>query len=407
MKIAVFHNLPSGGAKRALYGTIDYLVHKGHSVEAYLPSTANEDFLPLTELLDEVHQYQVKNTMGGWLYSTFKYVPPFVKTISLSDLEATQRDIAGIINDSDHDVVLCEQDQYTLSPFFLKYIKKPTVYYCQQPTRDEAILKKLEKMVENQPNKLKGAVFNYSDKRDLNIDMENAQHAKYILANSYFSRESILKGYGLNSYVSYLGIDTNIFKRENLPVEDHVLSVGTITPTKGYDFLIESLSLVKPELRPKLIIAANHSIPEWKNYVVELARQLDVNLEIMDMVDDEKLVELYNTSKLVLYAPYLEPFGLVPIEAMGCGTPVIGVKEGGVRETVLENQTGILVERDPQKFADAITQTLNNQTKLYDMGRNGMKEVERFWTLEHAGERIEKHLENAIKTHEPNQNPGE
>ena len=404
MKIAVFHNLPSGGAKRALYGTIDYLVHKGHSVEAYLPSTANEDFLPLTELLDEVHQYQVKNTMGGWLYSTFKYVPPFVKTISLRDLEATQRDIAGIINDSDHDVVLCEQDQYTLSPFFLKYIKKPTVYYCQQPTRDEAILKKLEKMVENQPNKLKGAVFNYSEKRDLNIDMENAQHAKYIVANSYFSRESILKGYGLNSYVSYLGIDTNIFRRENVPVEDHVLSVGTITPTKGYDFLIESLSLVKPELRPKLIIAANHSIPEWKNYVVELARQLDVNLEIMDMVDDEKLVELYNTSKLVLYAPYLEPFGLVPIEAMGCGTPVIGVKEGGVRETVLENQTGILVERDPQKFADAITQTLNNQTKLYDMGRNGMKEVERFWTLEHAGERIEKHLENAIKTQKTKQN---
>ncbi|ADZ09548.1 glycosyl transferase group 1 [Methanobacterium lacus] len=406
MKIAVFHNLPSGGAKRALYGTVDYLIHKGHNVEAYLPSTANEDFLPLSELVDEVHLYHVKNTIGGWLYSSFKYVPPFVKTISLRDLEATQRDIAGIINDSDHDVVLCEQDQYTLSPFFLKYIKKPTVYYCQQPTRDEAILKKLEKMVENQPNKLKGAVFNYSDKKDLKIDMENAQHAKYILANSYFSRESILKGYGLNSYVSYLGIDTNIFRRMEVPVEDHVLSVGTITPTKGYDFLIKSLSLVKPEVRPKLIIAANHSVLEWKNYIVELAKQLDVNLEIMDMVDDEKLVELYNTSKLVLYAPYLEPFGLVPIEAMGCGTPVIGVKEGGVRETVLENQTGILVERDPQKFADAITQTLNNPTQLYDMGRNGIKEVERFWTLEHAGERIEKHLENAIKTHEHSQKQG-
>ncbi len=166
MKIAVFHNLPSGGAKRALYGTIAYLIHKGHSVEAYLPSTANEDFLPLKELVDEVHLHQVKNTVGGWLYSTFKYVPPFIKTISLRDLEATQREIAGIINDSDHDVVLCEQDQYTLSPFFLKYIKKPTVYYCQQPTRDEAILKKLEKMVENQPNKIKGAVFNYSDNKD-------------------------------------------------------------------------------------------------------------------------------------------------------------------------------------------------------------------------------------------------
>lgn len=404
MKIAVFHNLPSGGAKRALYGTINYLIHKGHSVEAYLPSTADEDFLPLNELVDEVHLHQVKNTMGGWLYSSIKYVPPFIKNISLRDLEATQRDIAGIINDSNHDVVLCEQDQYTLSPFFLKYIKKPTVYYCQQPTRDEAILTKLEKMVENQPNKIKEAIFNYSDNRDQKIDIQNAQHAKYILANSYYSRESILKGYGLNSYVSYLGIDTAIFRSTNLPVEDHVLSVGTITPTKGYDFLIESLSLIKPESRPKLIIAANHSVSEWKNYIVNLADKLDVNLEIMDMVDDEKLVELYNTSKLVLYAPYLEPFGLVPIESMGCGTPVIGVKEGGVRETVLENKTGVLVERDPQKFADAVTQTLNNKTKLHEMGKNSIKEVERFWTLEHAGERIEKHLENAIKTQKTKQN---
>jgi glycosyltransferase involved in cell wall biosynthesis len=399
MKIAVFHNLPSGGAKRALYGILDYLVHQGHSVEAYVPSTANEDFLPLKELVDDVHVYPVKNTIGGWLYSSVKYVPPFIKTISLRDLENTEKEIAGIINDSDHDVVLSEQDQYTLSPFFLKYIKKPTVYYCAQPTRDEAILKKLEKMVEHQPNKLKGAIFNYSDNRDHKIDIENAGYSNYILTNSYYSRESILKEYGLNSYVSYLGVDTKIFKKIDIPDEDYVLSVGTITPTKGYDFLIESLSIITPEKRPKLVIVANHSLEEWENYIVDLAHKLDVKLEIMDMVDDKKLVELYNASKLVLYAPYLEPFGLVPIEAMGCGKPVIGVKEGGVRETVIDNKTGVLVQRDPQKLADAITETINNKTKLHEMSKTSIKEVYRYWTLEHAGQRIEWHLKNAIKTY--------
>lgn len=411
MKIAVFHNLPSGGAKRALYGTLNYLIQQGHTIEAYVPSTANEDFLPLKDLIDDVHVHHVANSLGGWLYSSIKYIPPFIKTISLRDLEATEREIAGIINDSDHDVVLCEQDQYTLSPFFLKYIKKPTVYYCQQPTREEAILKKLEKMVEHQPNKIKESLFNYSDKQDFKIDKNNAEHARYILANSYFSRESILKSYGLNSYVSYLGIDTGMFKKINIPGnipgedlvspgEDYVLSVGTITPTKGYDFIIESLSLIAPESRPKLVIAANHSLEEWKNYIVELAKKLNVDLEIMDMVDDKKLVELYNTAKLVLYAPYLEPFGLVPIEAMGCGTPVIGVKEGGIRETVLDNVTGILVERDTKQFAETVTKTLKNKTKLYEMGENSIKEVERFWTLDHAGERIEWHLKNAVKTYQ-------
>ena len=396
MNIAVFHNLPSGGAKRALYGMLDYLIKSGHTVDAHVPSTANENFLPLTDLVENVNLYKVKTSIGGSLYSSIKYVPPFIKQISLRDLENTEKEIAETINSGDYDVVLCEQDQYTLSPFFLKYIKKPTAYYCQQPTRDEAILKKLSEITKDQPNIFKKFVFNYADKRDLKIDIKNAGYATYILANSYFSRESILRGYGLNSYVSYLGIDTNLFKPIEILKEDFVLSVGTCTPTKGYDFIIKSLSLIEPEQRPRFVIAANHSVPEWKNYIEELAAKLEVKLEILDMVDDEKLLNLYNSAKVVLYAPYLEPFGLVPIESMGCGTPVIGVKEGGVRETVVHNKTGILVERDEKLFAKAVKETMEDTNKLEKMSQISVDTVNNFWTLKHAGERIEWHLENAM-----------
>jgi len=396
MNIAVFHNLPSGGAKRALYGMLDYLIKSGHTVDAHVPSTANENFLPLTDLVENVNLYKVKTSIGGSLYSSIKYVPPFIKQISLRDLENTEKEIAETINSGDYDVVLCEQDQYTLSPFFLKYIKKPTAYYCQQPTRDEAILKKLSEITKDQPNIFKKFVFNYADKRDLKIDIKNAGYATYILANSYFSRESILRGYGLNSYVSYLGIDTNLFRPIEILKEDFVLSVGTCTPTKGYDFIIKSLSLIEPEQRPRFVIAANHSVPEWKNYIEELAAKLEVKLEILDMVDDEKLLNLYNSAKVVLYAPYLEPFGLVPIESMGCGTPVIGVKEGGVRETVVHNKTGILVERDEKLFAKAVKETMEDTNKLEKMSQISVDTVNNFWTLKHAGERIEWHLENAM-----------
>ena len=396
MNIAVFHNLPSGGAKRALYGMLDYLIKSGHTVDAHVPSTANENFLPLTDLVENVNVYKVKTSIGGSLYSSIKYVPPFIKQISLRDLENTEKEIAETINSGDYDVVLCEQDQYTLSPFFLKYIKKPTAYYCQQPTRDEAILKKLSEITKDQPNIFKKFVFNYADKRDLKIDIKNAGYATYILANSYFSRESILRGYGLNSYVSYLGIDTNLFRPIEILKEDFVLSVGTCTPTKGYDFIIKSLSLIEPEQRPRFVIAANHSVPEWKNYIEELAAKLEVKLEILDMVDDEKLLNLYNSAKVVLYAPYLEPFGLVPIESMGCGTPVIGVKEGGVRETVVHNKTGILVERDEKLFAKAVKETMEDTNKLKKMSQISVDTVNNFWTLKHAGERIEWHLENAM-----------
>ena len=226
----------------------------------------------------------------------------------------------------------------------------------------------------------------------MKIDKNNISYARNILTNSYFTRESILRVYGLNSYVSYLGIDTTLFRPLEFPEEDFVLSVGSCRPSKGYDFIIRSLGLIEPEIRPKLIIVSNFSLLNWKIYLEQLASQLNVELEIIDMINDEKLVNLYNQAKLVLYAPYMEPFGLVPLEAMGCGTPVVGVKEGGIRETVIHNSTGLHCDRDEHLFADATTELLNKDLKRYNMSKNSIKAVKDYWTLEHAGERLLWHL---------------
>lgn len=395
MKIAVFHNLPSGGAKRALHGYITYLSQQDHTVDVFVPSTANEEFLPLKEVSNSIKIFPVEKTAKGSIYSTFKYVSPLIKTISLRDLEIAQKNIADAINSKDYDIVFSEQDQYTMTPFFLKYIKHPTVYYCPQPPRNEAILKTASN--ENKKyNPLKRFIFSLADNKDLKIDKRNISYASNILTNSYFTRESILRVYGLSSYVSYLGIDTNLFQPLDIPKEDFVLSVGSCRPSKGYDFIIKSLALIGPEIRPKLVIVSNFSLPEWKNYLEQLASKLNVDLEILDMIDDTKLVSLYNKAKVVLYAPYMEPFGLVPLEAMGCGTPVVGVKEGGVRETVINNQTGLHSDRDEYLFAEAVTQLLSKDLKRYNMSKNSIKAVEDYWTLEHAGERLLWHLNRII-----------
>lgn len=395
MKIAVFHNLPSGGAKRALHGYVDYLNSQGHTVDVFVPSTANEEFLPLEDVSNSIKVFPVDKTLHGSIYSTFKYVSPLIKTISLRDLELTQKRIAEAINSEDYDVVLSEQDQYTMTPFLLKYIKHPTVYYCPQPPRNEAILKSVSRENEN-INPLKRIIFNVADGKDLKIDRENISYAKNILTNSYFTRESILRVYGLNSYVSYLGIDTNLFRPLEVPEEDFVLSVGSCRPSKGYDFIIRSLALIKPEIRPKLVIVSNFSLPEWKDYLERLASKLKVKLEILDLIDDEKLVLLYNQAKLVLYAPYMEPFGLVPLEAMGCGTPVVGVKEGGVRETVIHKKTGLHSDRDENIFAKATTNLLSRELERYKMSKNSIRAIKDYWTLENAGERLSWHLNRVI-----------
>jgi glycosyltransferase involved in cell wall biosynthesis len=393
MKIAVFHNLPSGGAKRALYGLVKYLIRKGCSVDVFIPSTANETFLPLKQFAKNVVALPVRKTPIGLMRSTIHYILPV--RISLADLEETQKKLAAIINRSEYDVVFVEQDRYTMSPFILKYLTKPYIYYCQQPCRSsDAVLTQLSKEVDI--NVWKMVWRRYTTPKLDHIDKENASFAKVVLTNSYFSREAILRAYGLNSFVSYLGVDTEIFRPLNIKRDPYVLSVGSLTPAKGFEFIIKSLSLVEERIRPSFVVVGNVVWEPWKAYLKKLAAQKGVKLEIKTLIDDSELVKLYNGAHLCVYAPYLEPFGLVSLEAMACGTPVVAVKEGGVRESIIHKETGLLTERDEVVFAEAITELLLDGKRRLNMGQKSIEVVRDFWTLEHAGERLLQHLERAI-----------
>ncbi|AUB59679.1 glycosyl transferase [Methanobacterium subterraneum] len=393
LKIAVFHNLPSGGAKRALYDHVKYLINSGNIVDVFIPSTANEEYLPLKEIATHVKVYPVHKNISSFLLSFMRYRLPVGE---LSNLDNAQKLIADEINGGDYDVVFCEQDQYSMTPFILKYIKKPFVYYCQQPLRhDEAILKKIAKNKSGIKDSLKGLVYRYIDNRFVAIDKKLAESAKYTLANSYFSRESILKTYGINSYVCYLGINTELFKPVEVLKKNMVLSVGSYISMKGHDFIIKSLAYIDPGIRPKFVLIANNGDNDWKQYLEELAESLDVDMEILTLIDDDRLVELYNQAQLILYSPHLEPFGLVPLESMACGTPVVAVKEGGVRETVIHNKTGLLTERDEELFSSAVKELLQDENKRYEYSKNSVELVRNYWTLAEAGKRLDWHLKRA------------
>lgn len=397
MKIAVFHNLPSGGAKRALYGLVKGLVKWGCLVDVYTLSTAEEEFLPLREVADNLTVFPVRRTLSGLVKSTAKYVLPIRGyKVSLADLEETQKRLSAIIAKCGYDIVFVEQDRYTMSPFILKYLDTPHVYYCPQPRRSsEAILRQL---VESTSGSLvKRTWRNYITRRLDGIDRENASHANIILTNSYFSREAILRVYGMNSFVSYLGVDIDWFRPLKVDRGPYVLSVGAITPAKGYDFIIKALSLVEARIRPRLIIVGNMVWKPYESHIKKLAAEKGVNLEIKTLIDDLELVELYNKAQLCVYAPYLEPFGLVPLEAMACGTPVVAVREGGVRESVVHQESGLLTERCQQEFAEAIKQLLLDKDRHQFMSCRAVEIIRSFWTLSHATQRLLYHMERAMQ----------
>jgi glycosyltransferase involved in cell wall biosynthesis len=309
--------------------------------------------------------------------------------------ERTQKSIADAINTGSYDVVLSEQDYYTKSPFLLKFVARPSLYYCQQPDRSqEAFVQMVARSGAGtrRTQWYRRKWENFRTRQNVDHDKRNASFASYIVTNSYFSRENILRVYGRNAFVSYLGTDIDLFRPLSGPREDYVLSVGSCFNTKGYDFLIRSLGLIDIKIRPRLVIASNMTDPRWEVYLGRLAGAVGVDLSIKKCVSDSELVSLYNKAKLFLYAPYLEPFGLAPLEAMACGTAVIAVKEGGVRESVLDNETGILTERDEQAFAKATAELLQDDAQRQRLGRRGREVVRSFWTWGQAAERLGSHL---------------
>jgi len=155
------------------------------------------------------------------------------------------------------------------------------------------------------------------------------------------------------------------------------------------------LSVIRKQARPKLILVGNSALPGWPAYLQQMAAGLDVCLETRTQVPDSEMVKLYNQARVFVYAAILEPFGLAPLEAMSCGTPVVAVKEGGPRETVLHNETGTLTDRDEEAFAQAVSELLANDGLARQMGCRAADVVMNRWTLEQAGERLAGHLMRA------------
>jgi len=84
---------------------------------------------------------------------------------------------------------------------------------------------------------------------------------------------------------------------------------------------------------------------------------------------------------------------------MSCGTPVVGVKEGGVRESVKHEYNGILTERDEYSFSREISALLLDEEKAEKLADNSIKHVNELWTLKHSGKRLLNHLNRAIDSY--------
>ena len=97
----------------------------------------------------------------------------------------------------------------------------------------------------------------------------------------------------------------------------------------------------------------------------------------------------------MIYVPRLEPFGLAPLEASACGTPVVAVAEGGIRESLTHMESALLIPgRDPVALGRAVLSLLDNPELAIRLGERGRESVRTNWTWDAAIDRLEGYLQS-------------
>jgi glycosyltransferase involved in cell wall biosynthesis len=393
MKIAVWHNLPSGGGKRALWQHVAGLVSRGHHVESWCPSTADQTFLPLSKLCTE---HVVPFSQGG------KRNANLGRWRLLKEMDANCRESARQMEGKGFDVLFANSCGFFATTPIARHVHLPSVLYLGEPRREfyEALPKLLWLTMTEEGKGLRqfrtarflaNWLRLHAMRTQAHAEISNAEAFDQILVNSLFSRESVMRAYGLDSRVCYLGVDTERFRPSCEPTEDYVMGLGAIGYNKGLDRAVKAVGAVPESLRPKLLWVGNRCYDDhYRNEVTELAKSLNVQFDIREMVADKELVSLLNRSVALLYTSRLEPFGLAPLEANACGVPVIAVAEGGVRETIEHGRNGLMVSTaEPKDLASAIVTILSNPTLAKEMRSHARDTVVPRWTLEAAISNLE------------------
>ncbi|HZU56561.1 MAG TPA: glycosyltransferase [Actinocrinis sp.] len=156
-----------------------------------------------------------------------------------------------------------------------------------------------------------------------------------------------------------------------------LLAIGRLVPRKGFDMAIRALAQL-PEA--ELVIAGGPPAEQLcdepeAHRLRQIAAECDVadRVKLLGAVPRGDMPALLRSAELVLCTPWYEPFGIVPLEAMASGIPVVASAVGGLTDTVLDGVTGVLVPpRAPDALADALKPLIKDRELRRQLGLNGL-----------------------------------
>lgn len=235
---------------------------------------------------------------------------------------------------------------------------------------------------------------------------EGLNKASVILVNSTSLQNRIIQRFPNvkeKMRMTWLGVDTSRFKPASKQMKDvTLLFAGRLIPRKGVPILLKAANLVQQKSpRPvKVIIAGGSTKPEYVKRLKSLARGLHVRARFLGTVPHYRIHHVYQDADVfVCPSQKHEAFGLVNVEAMASGLPVIASDNGGIKEVVDDGQTGFLVKdyHRPEAFAGAIVRLLADPVLFEKMKKNTRSVAVKKFSWSATAERLNKIYASVLK----------
>ena len=191
------------------------------------------------------------------------------------------------------------------------------------------------------------------------------------------------------------GVNTETFRpvdrREarkalTLPDKPTVVYVGRLVPRKGVDTIVEAFALLPDRLDARLVIVGGEpgkspEVERLSTFVRKLG--LAGRVTFAGSRPQWDLHRYYGAAATAVSVPHYEPFGMTPLEAMACATPVVGSKVGGIKTSVADGETGYLVPpKDPEALVGCLVRLLSDGSLCDRMGRAARRRIEKHYTWE-------------------------
>ncbi|MBM2826369.1 MAG: glycosyltransferase family 1 protein [Dehalococcoidia bacterium] len=221
-----------------------------------------------------------------------------------------------------------------------------------------------------------------------------AARADCIIAPSPQEKSQVVRLYSASpSKVEVIpcGVDMKLFRPMDKEASRHklglsskktILFVGRIDPIKGIDTLLESIPNLSDVGGIQVVVvgAAPEGNGEY-SHLEELIRELGIGdaVQLVGAVERNLLPYYYNSADVCVIPSYYESFGMVAVESLACGTPVVASRVGGLQSTVRDWETGYLVPwRCPEAFAERLDIILGNEDVRRSMSQAARASVETF-----------------------------